>query len=367
MKISILLPDLAGGGAERVKLCLAQEWLLQGYEVEFVLLRKEGALLPLVPKGATIHSLNCKRLRSSIKPLVTYLRENQPSALLAAMWPLTVIAILAHRLAGRPGRLVVSDHAALSQLPEAQGWRKRLVLRASIALTYPLADKRVAVSNGVADNLARLGWLDRQGITVIYNPAARGFLQSCNHVPDLWEPLPGKRVISVGTLKSQKDHALLIRAFSLVRKKINASLVILGEGSLRPNLEQLISKLDLCDVVKLPGFVLDPYPWYREADLFVLSSQYEGFGNVIVEAMECGLPVVSTDCEAGPSEILNGGQFGKLVPVGDVVALAEAMLEVLSEPPSPAQQKVRAAEFSVERAAQAYLKLLDPMKTQYGN
>ncbi len=206
-KIAILLPDLSGGGVERMRVMKSRSWLARGFEVDFVLLRKQGELLEIVPQEAQVISLGAELFRNALWPLCAYLRQHRPSVLLVAMWPLTVIAILAHRLAGQPGRVIVSDHSVLSLLPEAQGWRKRFLMRASIALTYPLAHHRVAVSKGVADNMARLGWLSRQKITVIYNPAARGYLPTTNNIPELWGSLQGKRVISVGTLKSEKNHA----------------------------------------------------------------------------------------------------------------------------------------------------------------
>jgi glycosyltransferase involved in cell wall biosynthesis len=359
MKIAIVLPDLRGGGAERLHVLLANDWVARGHSVEFVLMSNEGELLALVSPSVTVSDLAVARTRQVVLALRKYLRASKPDIVVAAMWPLTIATITARRLAGGQSRVIVSDHAPLSRAPEAQGWRNRFVLRASTAIGYPAAAGRVAVSKGVADDMARLGWLDPRDVTVIYNPAARGYVGEHDDAPGVWASLPGKRVITVGTLKAVKDHELLIRAFALVHKQLDASLVILGEGPLRAQLERLILQLGLAERVKLPGFVLDPYPAYLQADLFVLSSQYEGFGNVLVEAMECGLPVVSTDCEAGPREVLDGGQYGKLVPVGDAKTLAHAMLEALREPRQPARQQSRAAEFTVERASVAYLRLFE--------
>jgi glycosyltransferase involved in cell wall biosynthesis len=358
-RIVIFLPDLRGGGAECLHVNLANDWVKRRYKVTFVLMQKRGELLALLPREVSIIELGTNKIRGSLKPLILYLRTHRPNVLLTAMWPLTIIAIAAHRLAGKPGRIIISDHAPLSLLPETQGWFKHLLLRISIGLVYPLADKFVAVSSGVADDLSHLGRIDRQRIKVIYNPAARGQLNRIQRFPEPWNGAEGKRIITVGNLKPEKDHALLIKAFALVRKKINANLMILGEGELRQDLKKMITELNLKNSVRMPGFLLDPYPFYQAADLFVLSSRYEGFGNVLVEAMECGLSVVSTDCKSGPSEILNGGQYGRLVPVGDVRALAEAILLALKEPSPPEQQMKRAAEFSIERAATAYLNLFE--------
>ena len=205
-----------------------------------------------------------------------------------------------------------------------------------------------------------------ESVTVIYNPAARGDDQvsSADLLPsadtEAWFARGATRIIAVGTLKPQKDFETLIRAFArLQRDRPTARLLILGEGPVRPDLERLAAEFEVSEDVFLPGFVRDPYPFYRAADLFVLSSRYEGFGNVIVEALENGLSVVSTDCESGPREILSGGQYGQLVDVGDVTGLADAMDAVLGSPSDPELQRARAREFH-GHAGQAYLSVLDP-------
>lgn len=235
-----------------------------------------------------------------------------------------------------------------------------MALEPSVKLLYPLADARIAVSKGVANDVAALGSLDRASLTVIYNPAAVDPSPGAAELPDPWRDTSGRRVLSVGTLKAVKDHATLIRAFAKVRNRTDATLVILGDGVLRLDLEHLIAELDLGGAVRLPGFKLDPWPWYRGADLFVLSSRSEGFGNVIVEALQCGVPVVSTDCPSGPREVLDDGKYGRLVPVGDAEALSVAMLDALGEQADRGPLRARAAEFSVEKAADRYLRIMFP-------
>jgi glycosyltransferase involved in cell wall biosynthesis len=159
----------------------------------------------------------------------------------------------------------------------------------------------------------------------------------------------------VGTLKAPKDHATLIRAFALLPESLSAKLIILGEGQLRGELEDLIRELGLQDKVHLPGFMIDPSPWFRSADLFVLSSLYEGFGNVIVEALECGVPVVSTDCPSGPAEILDHGRIGKLVPIRDQESLSRAMTASYFEEHDRRVLMDRAKDFSIERISVQYL------------
>lgn len=360
-RIAIMLPDLRGGGAERMRLNLAADWLAQGFAVDFVLLRKRGELVDLVPHGATITALGVDRYRSAVGPLVAYLRETRPDVLLAAMWPLTVVAILGARLSRLPIRVVVSDHNALSKAYADRGLLHRLALGASMALTYPFADARVAVSEGVAHDLSRLCGLGANRFDVVYNPAAAATGAQTRGWTRPAELDPHARVIlNVGTLKAQKDHALLIEAFARMQPNGNVQLCILGEGVLRTSLEALIQERQLSGRVVLPGFVADPTPYYRAADLFVLSSKYEGFGNVIVEALDHGVPVVSTNCQAGPSEILADGRFGTLVPVSDPDALAAAMQQALDMDHDREALKRRAREFAPDVVARKYMKLMLP-------
>jgi glycosyltransferase involved in cell wall biosynthesis len=166
-------------------------------------------------------------------------------------------------------------------------------------------------------------------------------------------------IVATGRLAPQKNFPLLLQAFALLRRQRPARLLILGEGRLRPQLEALIAELGLGEDVALPGFVTNPYAAFARASLFVLSSDYEGLGNVLIEAMACGCPVVSTNCPSGPAEILEGGRLGELVPVKDAAALSAAMLRALDTPRASADAlRRRGAYFSQERSAERYLELL---------
>jgi glycosyltransferase involved in cell wall biosynthesis len=166
--------------------------------------------------------------------------------------------------------------------------------------------------------------------------------------------------LAAGRLVPQKDHRTLIDAFAALRARMPARLVILGEGPERPALEALIRRWGIEDDVALPGFDLYPAAYMARADVFVLSSRWEGLANVIVEAMACGTPVVSTDCPSGPAELLEGGRFGPVVPVGDAPALAAAMEQAFRDPVPPDVLKRRASEFSLDRSVDAYLTVLRP-------
>ena len=165
-------------------------------------------------------------------------------------------------------------------------------------------------------------------------------------------------ILGTGRLVTPKDFSTLLRAFARVRVQRKARLVILGEGNRREELESLAQQLGVSADVALPGFVANPYPFMERAAVFVLSSAWEGFGNVIVEALACGCPVVSTDCPGGPSEILDDGAYGPLVPVGDDAAMAEAILAVLESSRDSGRLQARAAVFSEERAIDNYSDVL---------
>lgn len=359
MTISLLLPDLRGGGAERVSVDLADALAALGYRVEFVLMRAEGEFLAEAQAEFSVVDLQAPRARQVVPSLVRYLRQARPTALLAAMWPLTVMAPIAARLAGFKGSVVVSEHNTLTIQYGSRSWLHRMIMRMTMRRCYPLADARIGVSRGVRDDLAGLAGLAPDRITVIHNPIramppASGWAR--RQAEELW-PATSKRILTVGSLKDQKNHPLLLQAFAQLPKG-SASLLLLGQGRNEATLRRLAAKLGIDDHVVFGGFHTDPAPFYETADLFVLSSDYEGFGNVIVEALACGLPVVSTDCPSGPAEILGNGRYGRLTPVGDAKALAQAMQEALAAPVDREALKRRAADFSQQKAARQYLEAM---------
>jgi glycosyltransferase involved in cell wall biosynthesis len=357
-RISILLPNLCGGGAERLAIYLANDWHSRGYSVEFVLMREEGELLSLVTPGIRVINLRAKRIKWSIWPLWRYLRREKPAVLWVGMWPLTSAAVAAWLLAGRPGKIFLIDHNQLSiscvRELNVPTWWLKLVMNA----TYPFATGVMAVSQGVAADMSRLSGFAVERIKVIYNPAATGVSPE-RAASELREQLWGKgfdfHILAVGTLKKVKNFELLIRAFHKLPTSLMSKLTIVGEGELRSSLERLVSELGIQNRISLPGFYQDPYPWYRSADLVVLSSDSEGLPTVLIEALECGVPIVSTDCPSGPAEILENGRYGRLVPVGDVDALAGAMLASLHDTPDREALMNRAKDFSVERISREYL------------
>ncbi|QJC55779.1 N-acetylgalactosamine-N,N'-diacetylbacillosaminyl-diphospho-undecaprenol 4-alpha-N-acetylgalactosaminyltransferase [Polaromonas vacuolata] len=367
--LSIFLPDLRGGGAERVAVNLANSFIQRGYAVDIVLLSAEGDFLSDLHPNVTVVDLHVDRLRWVLFPLVHYLRQARPAVVLACMWPLTIAAVVARALSRVPTRLVVAEHTTWSRSELLKRPTVEWQIRKSMHWVFPAADGIVAVSQGAADDLARFANLEAQSITCIYNPVVG------DGKPPAPEPLSPSgwwtgqhcKLLAVGTLKEIKDYATLLNAFALLRQRVDARLLILGEGECRPALVAQVRQLGIKASVFMPGFVKDISLYYQQADLHVLSSTGEGFGNVIVEALAVGTPVVSTDCPSGPREILCGGQFGRLVPMGNAAALADAMAESLAATHDTAALIARAQDFSIDKATDRYLELLFPQTTTSAN
>jgi len=358
-KISIFLPNLTGGGAERLAIYLAHDWIDRGFKVEIVLMQKHGELLSIVSPEIAIIDLKSRKIRNSIFSLYKYLRVSQPDIIWVGMWPLTSTAIISWILAKKVGSIYVIDHNQLSKSVIQELKVPAFFLKMLMKITYPFATGIMTVSNGVKEDLLKLGGFKDNQVKVIYNPAATGIPKNMKitkiHKDTIWGEGFDKHILSVGSLSVQKNYSLLIRAFSKISKNLNAKLIILGEGKLRPSLESLISELDLEDSVSLVGFVKDPYPWYLTADLYVLSSDWEGLPTVLIESLECGLPIVSTDCPSGPKEILEDGRYGKLVPTNNPIALSNAIELSLSESHDKTLLMSRADDFSIESISKQYL------------
>lgn len=358
--ISLLLPDLRGGGAERVMINLAREFARLGQRVEFVLMEATGDFLPEAQRDFTVVDLATSRTRKVARPLARYLRDRKPDAVIANMWPLTSAAVIGKALSRQPCHLLLVEHITLTRQYASWGRLHGLFMAASMATTYRFADRIAAVSEGSALDTARLARVPSDRVTVLHNPIPQRPMPSpeARAIADtLWACPPGQRILTVGSLKDQKNHPLLLRAFAVMSRP-DARLMLLGQGGNEAALRALASDIGIADRVIFAGFCADPSPFYATADLFVLSSDYEGFGNVIVEALSFGLPVVSTDCPSGPAEILQGGRFGRLAPVGDAPALACAIAEALDAPVDRDALIRRAADFAPGIAARKYLDLL---------
>lgn len=361
LAIAIYLPDLSGGGAEKLQINLAQYFLAEGHKVEFVLDRAEGALLPAVPSGASVVGLGSRRVLQSLPRLARYLRQNKPDILLANLNHNNLIALWAGAVARTGTKIIVCQHSVLSGETIRLGGKHRFV-PFLYRLFLPWADAVVAVSRGMAGDMAALTKFPLRKITVIYNGVVTTDFDVKAAMPVVhpWFGDPANDIpvfVAVGRLVEQKDFPCLLRGLAKVIAHRPARLIILGEGPLRPELTELAARLGIAQSVELAGYHSNPLPFMRKADGVVLSSLYEGFAIVLAEALACGTRVVSTDCPEGPAEILENGVYGDLVPVGDPAALAEAMMRCLQTPRDAAKLRQRGRDFSVAACGHTYLEL----------
>lgn len=358
--LAIYLPNLAAGGAERLHLNLSPMFLEYGLNVTFLLQRAEGPLMPMVPHGVRVVALGRDRTLSCFLPLVRFLRKERPDILVSNLGHNNILALWAAALARVPTRIVASHHASLAAAyPTNRDWRFR-VLPPLYRLFLRRAHGNVAVSQGLADEIAAAARLTRDRITVIHNPAipsdfGQRVMEPTDHpwLADGGPPI----ILGVGRLAPQKDFKTLMAAFSIVSKTRDVRLLVLGEGPQRAELESLAASLGIADRVSMPGFRPNAFPFMRKAAALVMSSQYEGFGNVLAEALACGTPVISTNCPHGPAEILEGGRYGRLTPVGDKEIMASSIMLTLDNPPAAAMLQAHGRRFTAERAAGRYARL----------
>ena len=326
-----------------------------------VLAWARGPYLADLDRRIRIIDLNLKSKVLIFPSLAMYLYREKPDVLSSAMDIFNIAALVASRISRSGVRVAISCHVNLSTHSKFGGkWHDR-ALPWLARLLYPGADQIIAVSRGVGEDLESLLNLPKSRISVIHNPISVADIRarSAHPIKHPWLGMRGVPVLlAVGRLLPQKDYPTLFRAVAEIRRSRDVRLIVLGEGPERPNLERLADQLGISDILSMPGFVENPFAYMRRAQLLVLSSRWEGFALVLAEALACGCPVVSTDCPSGPSEILEGGRFGMLTPVGDDQQLARAIEASLSSPTDPRRLEMRANLFNVDRIAGLYLEKL---------
>lgn len=336
-RVALFLPTLRGGGAERNFLRLAQGLAARGIDVTVVVAQTGGPNQAWVPEDVRFVDLEVRLLPVAAAPLARYLRRDRPDILLSALNGANVAALAARSLARVDMPVVVTERNTLTAwVRGARGFQNRWLIPWLVRRFYPRADAIVGVSRGVADDLAQFLGLPSERILSIPNPVVDARLEemASESIPIEWDTRIGDAplVISVGRFVPQKDHELLLRSFREVCERVpDARLALLGDGDERERIDRLIDELDLRDSVDVVGFQANPYAWMARADVLALSSRFEGLPTVLIEALACGARVVSTDCPSGPREILEHGRWGRLVPVADREALADALVASLQE------------------------------------
>ena len=389
-RVALVLPDLSGGGAGRTVLTLATGLVDQGYKVDIVLFRHRVRYPTDVPAKARLHVAEANVPGSSKGPddrtrrfdwvrsaralnwdppclpdpglvrqtraVASYMEREKPDLVLPNLPRADVATLLAGGLLDSHPPIMPIIH----NMPVIHGfrglrYRRRYRHLATGAIHF------VGVSEGVSESFAATIRIPRDRITTIYNPVVTPTL----HVKMVQPPghpwfLDGGPpvILSAGRFVRAKDHATLIRAFHRLASRRACRLIVVGDGRQRRRIQRLVKRLGLSDRVSLPGWAENPLPLMANASCFVLSSRHEGLGLALIESLACGCPCVSTDCPAGPAEILQNGRLGPLVPVGDDAALADAMERVLDQPPDKRALRERAAYFSADRAVAAYDRLI---------
>lgn len=366
-KTSVLIyqPRMCPGGAQRITLTLLDNLDREKYRPILVVRRSEGEWMSAIPPDVPVYALDV-RVRFAWYRFGKLLKRLDPDIVLSMSSTGNLTASAAHLVARVRAPLIVAEHNTFSEV-----WRRKklkfVLLKGIKKALYRNATRILAVSQGVAEDLVRTIGVPRDRLVVVYNPIVEEKLESLaeENVDHPWFNDSVPLILAAGRLVAQKDYPMLLEAFQKVRRRTVARLVVLGEGDLDMLLRERTRELGIDDDVAFLGFVANPYSYMKRCSVFALSSRWEGFGNVIVEAMACSVPVVATDCPSGPSEIITDGEDGFLVPVGDASSMARVFERLLENPELRTRIGKegwrRSRDFSVQAAINSYQDLLSSL------
>lgn len=359
--LAFFSPSLTGGGSERVMLNIANGCAARGYDVDVVLVTGKGDFLDDLDSRIQIVNLQKKRVITSVFSLMKYLRKRRPASLLSTQLHSNVVALIAAALSGARVKVVVREVTS----PNREKARRQTPISITLSFLarrlYRRAYCVISVCNDMKPQIASNRMVGMDKIKVIYNPIRIGEIRSLAKDATIYDWLDSNQtatIVAIGRLERVKDFETLIRAFKIVRDQKQAKLVILGEGSLRPQLTSLAGELAIAEDVYLPGFVENPYAYLGRANVVVLSSKWEGLPNVLLEALALDIPIVSTDCQTGPREILRDGRDGTLVPVGDADGLARGIIDTLTDTSRRANDPESVGRFEFDSVVQQYIDVM---------
>lgn len=370
-RVAFFIPAPNYGGAQRVTINIANGLAERGYDVDLVVAYAGGETADEIADAVRVVELEVPvvpgiGILAGVPQLRSYLQSARPDVLFAAQTHANIAAVLAARSVSGPPYVAVTEHLAYEHTTDLKG-RATKRLAASV---YRLADDVVAVSEGVAESVVQNTGVSSDGTTVLYNPIDVAEIQATATEPvgHEWFTDPAlSPIVSVSRLEPQKDLSTLLRAFEQVyRARPETRLVVVGKGSEHERLVALAESLGIADVVSFPGYVDNPYAYMRAASVYAMSSQAEGLPTVLIEALACGASIVATDCPYGPREILDGGRYGRLTPVGDAAALADGLLAALADPIPPERSRERAAAFSMAAGIDRYEAYVRDVVSQKG-
>ncbi|MDA7429635.1 glycosyltransferase [Primorskyibacter aestuariivivens] len=356
-KVLIVLHAFADGGAEAVFVRLANDLHRRGIAVTLVAANAVGPNRARLNDAIEVVDLRAQRMLTAIPALVQTLRRLRPSACISALTHTNLALLLVAGLARSDARIVISERRSLTaefaETPGLKAWIKRR----AIGWLYPRADAIVTVSEALRSEIDAM-LLPASATTVtIRNPVDTARLQHLAREMRFDRAGDGALIVCVGRLVPQKNLPMLLRAFAILNREHNARLIIAGDGPLRGALEALARDLSITDLVEFAGYLENPYGLMARADILALSSDFEGLPNVLIEGLALGVQIVSTDCPTGPAEILGQGRFGRLVPVGDANAMAEALTAAL-DAPLDYDREAALRPYQPERVFDAYLDVL---------
>jgi len=360
-KIACFFATSGHSGVDRAMNHLIPAMVRRGYPVDLLHVQKHGPYIKNPPEGLNIVDLGSKHVYPSLPAVVRYLKRERPHVMLSDKDRVNRTAIFAKMLAGVDTRLVLRSGTTISVDLASRKRFDRWLQKNSMGKLYRYADQVIVPSQGAADDLAEYTGLNREMIAAVPSPIVpeANFTRQYPRPEHPWfaegEP---PVIISVGELSPRKDFATLLRAFAKVRVQTPCRLVILGKGGQKQALLALAQELGVATDFDLPGFQPNPYDFLAHASLFAFSSRWEGLPLALVEALAAGTPVVSTDCPSGPREVLQDGQYGNLIPVGDDDQMAQAIMETLRQPLPAETLKQAVRRFEIEASASAYLAAL---------
>ncbi|AEH36949.1 glycosyltransferase [Halopiger xanaduensis] len=354
-KVTLFIGDLSIGGAERVTVNLANQLSENGHQVEVLVISQQGKLINELSPDVRLSVLPVNRMLWSIIPLAKHLRQSQSDVIIPMMAGPNILTILSRKISLTSPQVIVTEH-----INRTNNYHNELHDIFPKYL-YKYADNVVGVSEGVTEHIKDWAKIDPDKVTTIYNPVVNeGITKISPQTPSEFKR-NSKTILGVGRHTPQKDFKTLIRSFAILSKEYSedVQLIILGKGECTSEYKSLAGRLNIREDVYFPGFVDDPFQYMSNADVFCLSSRLEGLANVLIEAMACGTPVVSTDCPSGPAEVLKNGKYGKLVPIEDPEAMKSALITTLENPISAEKLKKRAQDFSIEESTKKYEALFE--------
>lgn len=361
-QIVFLIPSFSTGGAERNVIHVANKLSKEGVNIQFIVINSSGELRNTLNTDINVISLNSSRMSMAIPKLTRLLNKDRPEVIMSTLTQASLALMIARFFLDYKPKIILRVECVLSKMINDEKHNNIFfhLFPLLIRHLFKQANWLIAISKGVKEDLETTFGIKRDIIRVIYNPAIPENLtelaqQQVDHEWYANKILPV--IIAVGRLTKQKSFDTLIKAFERVNLKCKARLVILGDGPERKRLEQMTEELKISESVWMPGIVQNPYKYIKKSDVFVLSSVYEGFGNVLAEALACKISIVSTDCKSGPAEILNYGKYGRLVTVLDHTAMSDAILQALNDK-TYVIDDVWLEHFTVNTVSSQYYKLL---------